>query len=559
MQIQRRDGRPVSGTGKTVGEMSSRQAAWEHFAHADWAVARDAFAAALEEDPEDPEALDGLGQSLWWMGEREAAIDRRREAYAGYQRRGDERRAGGLAAYLAGEHRIDGQHAAAAGWLSRSRRLLAGEGTVPELGWLAIEEAKRAQDAAGAERHARAALAVAHELADPDVECMALAQIGRAIVLQGRVDDGTAFLDEAMAVALGGETSDPLACGDACCTTLAVCHRLADLERAAQWCEVVVEFTERRRFLPVQSWCRGIFGGVLVRAGDWERAEAVLAEALERQAGPRPVGPRALPLAVLADLRVRQGRSEEAERLLVGLEDEPAALAPLVELHLQRGELPLAQAVLDRRAEAGGEDGESLVLRGAVALAEGEADVAASVAEQLAAMAEGSGRKDLAAEAELLAGRTATARGDTATAARRLDHAMARFAALRFPLEEGRARLALAGVQAATGSPLASRFARDALEAFEHLGARRDADLAAALLRRLGGAGRAASRGDRGELTARERDVLRLVVAGLSNAQIADRLVIAPKTAEHHVSRVLSKLGVRSRAEAAAHAVRQGL
>jgi DNA-binding CsgD family transcriptional regulator len=45
----------------------------------------------------------------------------------------------------------------------------------------------------------------------------------------------------------------------------------------------------------------------------------------------------------------------------------------------------------------------------------------------------------------------------------------------------------------------------------------------------------------------------------MSNGQIADRLVIAPKTAEHHVGRVLAKLGVRSRAEAAAHAVRQGL
>src|ERR671916_976107 len=135
--------------------MDSKQRGWQYFAEADWAAARDAFAAALDADPGDPEALDGLGQSLWWLGERDAGVDRRREAYAAYRRRGDDRGAGRIATYLAGEHRIDGQDAAAAGWLARARRLLAGAGTVPELGWLAIEDAKRAEDAEQAERHCR--------------------------------------------------------------------------------------------------------------------------------------------------------------------------------------------------------------------------------------------------------------------------------------------------------------------------------------------------------------------------------------------------------------------
>ena len=482
--------------------MEGTEAAWQHFADADWAAARDAFAAVLEHEPDDPDALDGLGQSLWWLGERDAGIDRRREAYAAYQRRGDARSAGALAVYLAGEHRIDGQEAAASGWLARARRLLADEGASPGLGWLAIEEAKRASDPAEAEGHARTALAIAHELANPDIECMALAQLGRATVGQGRVEEGVGLLDEAMTVALGGETSDPLACGDACCTTLVVCDGLADLDRAAQWCAAVVEFTERRRFIPVQSWCRGIYGGVLVRAGDWDRAEAVLAEALRRRPDARRGGGRALPLAVFADLRLRQGRDEEAERLLSGLEDQPEALAPLVRLQIERGHLELARALLERRAGVGVERGSLEVLGGAVALAAGDLDAALAAAERLRELAAGLRREDLAAEAALLAGRVAAERGHDDAAVAELERAVAAFAALGFPLEEGRARLALAGALAAAGSPLALASARTARDAFERLGARRDADRAASLLRELGATGRTAPRGDRDELTA---------------------------------------------------------
>ena len=530
---------------------------WELFAEAEWEAARSAFATALDEDPDDPDAQDGLGQSLWWLGRREEAIDRRREAYASYRRRGDARRAGMLATYLAAEHRIDGQHAEAAGWLARARRLLAGAGTVPELGWLEIEEAKRSSDPAVAEGHAQAALEVAHALSDPDVECMALAQLGRAVVRQGRIEDGLALLDEAMTVALGGETSDPLACGDACCTTLVVCDSHADLHRAAEWCAAVVEFTERRRFIPVQSWCRGIYAGVLVRAGEWERADGVLAEALERRPNRGKQGGRALPLAVLAGLRLRQGRMEDAATLLDGLDDEPAAIAPLVELSLERGDPAYAHALLDRRPDA--DEGVLLVLRGALALATGDLDGTKSTAERLHDVAATTGRADLAAEAALLEGRTAAAEGDLAAATAALEEAVVRFSTLHFPLEAARARLALARVQATRSSPLAPSTARIARDSFEELGARADADRAAALLRELGVAGRTATRGERDELTSREREVLGLVAAGLSNAEIADRLVIAPKTAEHHVGRVLAKLGVRSRAEAAAHAVRQGM
>ena len=62
-----------------------------------------------------------------------------------------------------------------------------------------------------------------------------------------------------------------------------------------------------------------------------------------------------------------------------------------------------------------------------------------------------------------------------------------------------------------------------------------------------------------GELSAREIEVLRLVAAGFSNPQLAAALFISRKTAEHHVSNILMKLGVTTRTEAAAEAVRRGV
>jgi DNA-binding NarL/FixJ family response regulator len=60
-------------------------------------------------------------------------------------------------------------------------------------------------------------------------------------------------------------------------------------------------------------------------------------------------------------------------------------------------------------------------------------------------------------------------------------------------------------------------------------------------------------------LTAREYEVAVLVAGGLSNRQLADKLVITEKTAKNHVQRVLDKLGVRSRTEIAARAEELGL
>ena len=475
---------------------------WRHFADADWQSARDSFAAALAERPGDPDSLDGLGQSLWWLGANDDAVANRRAAYLAYRDRGDVRNAGRIASYLAAEERIAGRAAASVGLAGagataarRARRragarLARGRGgkgrTRP--GGDGDACPGRARDRARAGRPRRRV----HGARAPRPGRRRPGPRGRRRRPARRGDDDRA----------GGRVEDPLAAGETCCTTLIACEGLADIRRSSEWCEAVVEFAQRRRFTPVQSWCRSIYASLLIRGGDWARAEVVLADALQRPANERSRGGRGLPLATLAELRLRQGRAEEAAALIEGLDDD-AALAPRVRLALCRGDLDHARAVLDRCRPRLGEP-VALVLEAEHARAARDMDALRAVAWSLAELGAAIDRDDLRAEAAHAAGCAAAGGGDTAAAVASLDAAVAGYGALGYPLEEGRARLSLARALAQAGSPLALDTARVARDAFEALGARAEADLAAALLRGLGGAGRSVVRVDAGSLTSRE-------------------------------------------------------
>jgi DNA-binding CsgD family transcriptional regulator len=525
----------------------------------DWEAAKADFEAALAQDPDDPRGLDGLGMALFWLGDWRGARASRERAYVEHRRRGHARGAADAALYVATDHRIAGEQAAWAGWLARGERCLEGVELCAEHGTIELERAKTAHEPDLAEEHARRALAIARELRHADLEISALSQLGLAFVDAGRWEEGMALLDEAMAVAMSGEARDAFAIGDTCCQMLVACDEIADLKRASEWCRVVIEFTERHNYTPLYAWCRSIYAGVLVATGEWTRAERELLQALRTYDRVGGIGSRVMALARLAELRLRQGRPEEAERLLEDCQHNPLALAPVARLRLLRGQPAIAAAMIQRRLAALREDSPEaaplLYVLVDIQLAQGDHEGAAGAVERMRRLAKRLRRENLGALAELASADAALAREDE-DAVGRLERALELFVRLGMPFEEAEARLRLARTFADTGSELAREEARAALAIFERLGATQKADEAAALLRSLGGPGRTADRRTL-ELTKREREVLSLLGDGLSNAEIAERLVISEKTAGHHVSHIFRKLGLRNRAEAAAYAVRQ--
>jgi DNA-binding CsgD family transcriptional regulator len=526
-------------------------------AAADWGGARAAFEASLAER-RSPEALDGLGRALWWLGRTGEAIARREEAYAAFRKAGRTAQAARVALWLSREHAaVPGNEAVANGWMRRARGLLRDAPPSAAQGWLALARAGRETDPIRMADRADEAREAALRFGDPDLEIRALARSGLALVRAGRVDEGMGRLDEAMAAATGGEAADPETFAETCCDLVAACEVTLDESRLAQWGEVVERFLADRPHAPLLSFCGTCCAEVAVARGNLEEAERWLVQTIEMLEARGHKARCVEPKARLAEIRVAQGRLEDAERLLAGIEGRPEALRAVVGLHLARGETAPAAALLHARLNRLGRGtpgaGPVLALLVPVQLERGDLAGARRSVALLASLADRASDDRLRAAAELARGRVTLAEGGPAAAV--LTSAVERYERLEMPLDAARARLDLARALAGDQPEVAAAEARSAATVLEGAGAARHADRAEALLRDLGGRRRTGPKGV-GLLTRREREVLELLREGLSNAEIAGRLYISTKTAGNHVSNVLSKLHLRSRAEAAAYAAR---
>ena len=535
---------------------------WGELAAGRWEAARDRFEAQLASS-ETPELLEGLSWAAWWLDDAEAVFRAREQAYRLYRGHADDESAARMAAWLAADELdFHGAFAVAAGWLSRAHRLLDPLEPGPAHGWLAFFEGYvvgiRGEVAAAGEL-GREAAALGRRFGVPDLEMLGLALEGSTLVARGRTEDGMRCLDEATVAALEGEAAVPISGAWACCFLVSACLSVRDFERAAEWCDRIAEFAERWGSRYMLAFCRSEYGAVYLWRGRWDEAGALLEASVEDYARSRPAFVPGVRVQ-LAELRRRQGRASEAARLLdaAGI---PAATLGHARLALDRDDAHTAADLAERYLRGLPEDsaldrvaGLELLVQARVAA--GQPDGAAEAAHELRALASKVETVPLRAAADLADGRVAAARGEHDAARVALEDAVDGLQRAGAPFETALARIELAAVLLARGRrDAAEHEASLAVESLAALGAELELRRARRALDQARASGRTTAPG----VTARERDVLRLLAEGLTNRQIAERLVVSEHTVHRHVTNVLRKLDLPSRAAAAAYAVRSGL
>ena len=210
------------------------------------------------------------------------------------------------------------------GWVARARRLLEQADDEAGRGWVVLDDALGGSDLEVQRSQYLEAIDVARRTGDHDLECDATASLGMMLVFSGQVDEGMAHLDEALAAICGGDVSELPVVEGCLCGLITACERTHDVTRAEEWLRAAEQVMRRDNLLAVAGHCRAHYAGILVAAGRWADAEDELIGALDLL--PEGIAVWDSARCRLADLRVRQGRLEEAEQLLAGLDHHEDAV-----------------------------------------------------------------------------------------------------------------------------------------------------------------------------------------------------------------------------------------
>lgn len=378
---------------------------------------------------------------------------------------GDNRRAAMACARLGGLFSdFLGNNTAARAWFVRAGRLIADEPPCLEQGWVAV--ASLGCDVGDPDvllANASLALDRARRFGDVNLETKALADAGLAHVQAGRVEEGMGLLEEAMALACGAADHDEVA-GKSVCSFLTACYFACDFDRAATWADVLRRrgLLGREAGVPilVGNHCDAVQATLLCELGLWGEAERVLARAIDEFE--RAMGiPSWHPAIALAELRIRQGRLNDAEELLLGKEDRFQALLPAARLHLARGDSELARATAERGLRAIGNDRlravELLSLLVDIELLAGDADAASRRCADLAERSKGVEVPSLSARVAATRARALAAAGVTGEAIDVVESALDALPETRLPLLHATLLADLARLHDAAGDAAAAR------------------------------------------------------------------------------------------------------
>ena len=466
----------------------------------------------------------------------DAAVEARRAALALHQELGDRVREGDDHRWLSRLAWFGADRLTAVREGRRAVELLEAEPPGRELA-MAYSNASQLAMLAGDVREAiecgALAIELAERLGETEILVHALNNVGAAEV-HGRLPGGVEKLERSLALAQEAGFEEHVARAYTNLASGFVWSRA--YARADRHLSVGIAYCEDHDLDPWRVYMTGWLARLRFEQGRWdeasEHATAVLGEPNV------PAASRIGPLVILGRLRARRGDPHPWELLNEALE-----------LARQSDELQRLAPVAAARAEAHWLDGSV-------------ASVAAETDETLALALE---LDDPWAVGELCAWRRRAGIEDGVDPGS---------VAEPFALELARGWDAAAESWDRLGCPYEAALARadseaeaalhEALAVFQRLGAVPGTRAVTQRLRSVGV--RSIARGPRrstinnpAQLTSRQVEILRLLADGLTNAEIAARLYITPKTVAHHVSAVLGKLGVRSRRQAAAEALRLGV
>jgi DNA-binding CsgD family transcriptional regulator len=501
----------------------------------------------------EPEDLERLAVAAFVLGHDAEVSTFRERAHADYLARGQVAAAVRCAFWLGFHLQNRGEHARAAGWLARTRRLVpVGDSELTGLLMQADGAGlMTAGDAAAALPLFEQASAVAERSGDLDAIVLGALGRGRCLEMTGRRAEALAALDEAMVHVTGGKVVPEVA-GLAYCSVIDLCMRLYDLRRAQEWTHALTGWCdEQAGLMPYRGVCLVHRAEILQLRGAWSEAAGAAEDACRRLTDSRQA---ALGSAYyrLAEVERQRGRFAAAERAYQQAAAEGAEVQPgLARLRAAQGNRDAAIAGLDRAlAEDPLSPARPVLLAARVDLGidTGDLGTARSAAAELAGLASRQESPFLRALAAYGEGRLAC--DDPRGAMPSLRRAWSLWQQVEAPYEGARTRLLVGRACRLLGDTDAEQMELDgARVVFEQLGA--VAELAALETATRTGAGH--------RLSPRELEVLRLLATGATNRAVADRLFLSERTVARHVSNIFGKLGVASRAAATSYAYEHDL